>query len=43
LPEPQKNAGIDCIILITLHRPEELGSNNNVLGVTEDYDNFALP
>ena len=41
--ESSKNAGMDCVIITTLHRPEEFDDYNNVISFIEDYNNFALP
>jgi beta-phosphoglucomutase len=40
--ESAKNAGMDCIIITTLHKPEEFNNYNNVISFIEDYNNFSL-
>jgi beta-phosphoglucomutase len=41
--ESAKNAGMDCVIITTLHDPEEFENYDNVITFIEDYNNFELP
>jgi len=36
------NAGIDCVIITTLHRSEEFSNNKNVIGFISNFDNPFL-
>lgn len=41
--ECAKNAGMDCVVITTLHKPGEFNNYNNVITFIEDYNNFSLP
>ena len=40
--ESAQRATMDCIIITTLHRPEEFNPYNNIISFIEDYNNFTL-
>jgi beta-phosphoglucomutase-like phosphatase (HAD superfamily) len=40
--ESAQRAAMDCIIITTLHRPEEFDPYNNIISFIEDYNNFTL-
>ena len=39
--ESAMNAGMDCVIITTLHTPEEFESYNNITRFIPDYNNFV--
>ena len=41
--ESAKNAGMDCVVITTLHYPKEFDNYNNVITFMEDYNKFTLP
>jgi beta-phosphoglucomutase len=41
--EAAQNAGMDCVIITTLHYPEEFENYNKVITFIQDYNNFKLP
>ena len=41
--ESAKNAGMDSVIITTLHSPAEFGNYDNVIKFIKDYNYFALP
>jgi beta-phosphoglucomutase family hydrolase len=40
--ESAGNADMDCVIITTLHEPEDFGNYNNIITFIEDYNNFTL-
>ena len=41
--ESAMNAGMDCIVITTLHQPEEFDKYNNIISFIKDYNKFTLP
>jgi beta-phosphoglucomutase len=41
--ESAMNAGMDCIVITTLHQPEEFDRYNNIISFIKDYNKFTLP
>jgi len=41
--ESALNAGMDCIVITTLHQPEEFDKYNNIISFIKDYNKFTLP
>jgi HAD superfamily hydrolase (TIGR01509 family) len=40
--ETAQNAGMDCVVITTLHKKEEFSQYNNVVAFISDYDKFEL-
>jgi beta-phosphoglucomutase len=40
--EAAANAGMDCVVITTLHKPEEFGANKNIIGFIEDFNDRQL-
>jgi len=40
--ESAKNAGMDCVIITTMHHPPEFENYDNIISFIEDYNNFTL-
>jgi beta-phosphoglucomutase len=40
--EAAANAGMDCIIIKTLHQPDEFTNNSNVVGFINDYEDSII-
>jgi len=40
--ESAGEADMDCVIITTLHEPEDFSSYNNIITFIEDYNNFTL-
>ncbi|MBC7946886.1 MAG: HAD family phosphatase [Chitinophagaceae bacterium] len=40
--ETAQNAGMDCVVITTLHQKEEFAGYTNVVACITDYDNFEL-
>ena len=40
--ESAQNAGMDCVVITTLHQPEDFKAYNNVIRFIEDFDKLAL-
>ena len=40
--ESAMNAGMDCVIITTMHKPDEFSRYKNVIAFIEDYNNFSL-
>jgi beta-phosphoglucomutase family hydrolase len=41
--ESAANAGMDCVVITTLHSPDEFSHYHNIIQFIKDYDNFVLP
>ena len=41
--ESAMNAGMDCIVITTLHQSEEFDKYNNIVSFIKDYNKFTLP
>ena len=41
--ESAKNATMGCVIITSLHKPEEFSDHSNIINFVEDYNNFTLP
>jgi beta-phosphoglucomutase len=40
--EAARNAGMDCLVITTMHTKEEFGTYKNIIGFIEDYNNQLL-
>ncbi|HEY6506334.1 MAG TPA: HAD family phosphatase [Chitinophagaceae bacterium] len=40
--ETAQNAGMDCVVITTMHRKEEFENYNNVVAFIDDYNKFEL-
>lgn len=40
--ESARNAGMDCIVITTMHTPDEFSHYDNIITFFEDYNNFSL-
>lgn len=40
--ETARNAGMDCVVITTLHRKEEFDGYNNIVAFIDDYNKFEL-
>ena len=40
--EAAQNAGMDCLVITTLHQPEEFSSYKNIIGFIDDYHDQQL-
>lgn len=40
--EAAQNAGMDAVVITTLHKPEEFGHLNNIVGFIKDYNDSLL-
>jgi beta-phosphoglucomutase-like phosphatase (HAD superfamily) len=40
--ESARNAGMDCVVITTMHQPEEFAHLNNIIGFINDYNDPLL-
>lgn len=41
--ETAVNAGMDCVVITSMHKKEEFKKFRNVVAFIDDYDKFELP